>query len=248
MSEEEVNEDVSRETSEEERDFVVSEEQEAQEQRPEWLPEKFKTPEDFAKSYSSLERRLSEGEDGFREQFMEEIANAVAEDVPDSPDDYLLPDGIDEELAATDPLLDWWAKHSHENQFTQEEFQEGIEMYRLALMDQEGEPINQEEEIAKLGDNAPERLDAIRSFSQEFFPEEEFAEVAELCATATGVQAMERIMAAMSETGDIQSQATGSLNEEALREMMRDERYWKQGKRDLNFVKEVDEGFAKLYR
>ena len=59
---------------------------------------------------------------------------------------------------------------------------------------------------------------------------------------------MERIMAAMSETGDIQSQATGSLNEEALREMMRDERYWKQGKRDLNFVKEVDEGFAKLYR
>ena len=53
MAEEEVNEDVSRETSEEERDFVVSEEQEAQEQRPEWLPEKFKTPEDFAKSYSS---------------------------------------------------------------------------------------------------------------------------------------------------------------------------------------------------
>ena len=59
---------------------------------------------------------------------------------------------------------------------------------------------------------------------------------------------MERIMAAMSETGDIQSQATGSLNEEALREMMRDDRYWKQGQRDLNFVKEVDEGFAKLYR
>ena len=245
---EEMEDNVSRETSEEERDFVVSEEQQAQEQRPEWLPEKFKNPEDFAKSYSSLERRLSEGEDGFREQFMEEISNAVAEDVPDSADDYELPEGIDEQLAADDPLLDWWANHSHANNFTQEEFQEGIEMYRLALMDKEGGEIDQEAEIAQLGDNAPERLDAVRSFSQEFFAEEEFAEIAELCATATGVKAMERIMSAMSETGDIQSQASGGLNEDALKEMMRDERYWKQGQRDLNFVKEVDEGFEKLYR
>ena len=32
-------------------------------QRPAWLPEKFKTPEDFAKSYSELERKLSQGGD-----------------------------------------------------------------------------------------------------------------------------------------------------------------------------------------
>jgi len=153
---EEMEDNVSRETSEEERDFVVSEEQQAQEQRPEWLPEKFKNPEDFAKSYSSLERRLSEGEDGFREQFMEEISNAVAEDVPDSADDYELPEGIDEQLAADDPLLNWWANHSHENQFTQEEFQEGIEMYREALEGAKGETIDSEAEIASLGDNAPE--------------------------------------------------------------------------------------------
>jgi len=245
---EEMEDNVSRETSEEERDFVVSEEQQAQEQRPEWLPEKFKNPEDFAKSYSSLERRLSEGEDGFREQFMEEISNAVAEDVPDSADDYELPEGIDEQLAADDPLLNWWANHSHENQFTQEEFQEGIEMYREALEGAKGETIDSEAEIASLGDNAPERLDAVESFAKEFFPEDEFNEIAELCATAKGVEAFERIMQAMSEAPDIQSQATNSLDEETLRQMMRDERYWKQGQRDLNFVKEVDEGFEKLYR
>ena len=28
-------------------------------ERPEWLPEKFKTPEDLAKSYSELEKKLS---------------------------------------------------------------------------------------------------------------------------------------------------------------------------------------------
>jgi len=31
------------------------------ENRPEWLPEKFKTPEDLAKSYGELEKRLSQG-------------------------------------------------------------------------------------------------------------------------------------------------------------------------------------------
>ena len=41
-------------------------EQEAQDNqsdRPEWLPEKFKTPEDMAKSYSELEKKLSQPSD-----------------------------------------------------------------------------------------------------------------------------------------------------------------------------------------
>jgi hypothetical protein len=33
---------------------------ETEEGRPEWLPEKFKTPEDFAKSYTELETKISE--------------------------------------------------------------------------------------------------------------------------------------------------------------------------------------------
>ena len=34
--------------------------QDNQSERPEWLPEKFKTPEDLAKSYSELEKKLSQ--------------------------------------------------------------------------------------------------------------------------------------------------------------------------------------------
>ena len=30
----------------------------AKDERPEWLPEKFKTPEDMAKSYTELERKM----------------------------------------------------------------------------------------------------------------------------------------------------------------------------------------------
>jgi hypothetical protein len=46
-------------------------EQEAQDnqsERPEWLPEKFKSPEDMAKSYSELEKKLSQPNDGEPEQ------------------------------------------------------------------------------------------------------------------------------------------------------------------------------------
>ena len=32
-------------------------------ERPEWLPEKFKTPEDMAKSYAALEKKMSGGKD-----------------------------------------------------------------------------------------------------------------------------------------------------------------------------------------
>ena len=39
----------------EEKDFVTAEDQIV---RPEWLPEKFKTPEAFAESYSNLEKKF----------------------------------------------------------------------------------------------------------------------------------------------------------------------------------------------
>ena len=42
--------------------------QDNQSERPEWLPEKFKTPEDLAKSYSELEKKLSQPTDSEPEQ------------------------------------------------------------------------------------------------------------------------------------------------------------------------------------
>jgi len=44
-------------------DSLPSEKQEGQEDRPEWLPEKFKSPEDLAKAYSELEQRLGQSQD-----------------------------------------------------------------------------------------------------------------------------------------------------------------------------------------
>ena len=41
--------------------------------RPEWLPEKFKSPEDMASSYSELESKLGQGEDALRDKIVSEL-------------------------------------------------------------------------------------------------------------------------------------------------------------------------------
>jgi hypothetical protein len=61
----EINEKAPQEIDPESEEAVdaVSEEQtqETQEDRPEWLPEKFKSPEDMATAYSELEKKLGAG-------------------------------------------------------------------------------------------------------------------------------------------------------------------------------------------
>lgn len=63
-------------------------------ERPAWLPEKFKTPEELAKSYSELERKLSEGDKasdvklGVKKVDFDAVAREFAENGKISDDTY----------------------------------------------------------------------------------------------------------------------------------------------------------------
>lgn len=46
-------------------------------ERPEWLPEKFKTPEDMAKAYSDLEKKLGSGKPADQQEAQEAAQEAV---------------------------------------------------------------------------------------------------------------------------------------------------------------------------
>ena len=59
------------EASTEEKDFVTAEDQAPE--RPEWLPEKFKTPEAFAEGYSNLEKKFHQKESDLRAAWDKEI-------------------------------------------------------------------------------------------------------------------------------------------------------------------------------
>ena len=64
--------------------------------RPEWLPEKFNTPEDLVNSYSSLESKLGKGQEELREAIMGEIEAEAFANRPEKAGDYTLPEGADE--------------------------------------------------------------------------------------------------------------------------------------------------------
>lgn len=214
-------------------------------ERPEWLPEKFGTAEDLASAYSSLESKLGQKEEDYRKAFMEEIESEAYANRPASVGDYELPEGIDEQLANDNELLQWWANHSFENGFNQEEFSEGINMYMNAL---NADVPDYDAELARLGDNASARTEAVSLFANQFFPEEQLGAIERMCETADGIMALETIMSAMKDTAP----ATGvtpsaQVSEDQLRQMMMDDRYHNPAKRDPNFVKMVEDGFKKIY-
>lgn len=215
-------------------------------ERPEWLPEKFNTPEDMAASYSSLESKLGQSKDDMRAEIEQELEIEALEGRPETAGDYVLPDIIDEELAVDNEMLGWWANHAHENGYSQEEFTAGIMKYAEHMESQEPDL---EAERAALGENADARIEAVQLWSENKLPEE-FQDQAELLATsAQGIKFMEYLMAEgkqASPNGSFTPAAAVTL--EDLQAMQKDPRYWNPAQRDMGFVKKVDEGFSKLYK
>jgi hypothetical protein len=230
----------------EERDFVVAEDLEQPTQdRPEWLPEKYKSGEDLAKAYKELESKLGSKEEDFRAKFMEEIQSEAFKDRPESAGDYQLPDFVDEDMAVDNELLQWWSDHSFENGYSQDEFQKGLEMYMQAV---NADVPDMDTEIQKLGDNASARIEAAALFSNQFFGEQHMPAIERLTETADGLEALEFIMEKLkSPSVNADSNPVGQITEESLRAMMEDERYWHPARRNNDYIKEVNDGFQKLY-
>jgi hypothetical protein len=208
--------------------------------RPEWLPEKFKTPEDLVSSYSSLESKLGKGQEELRESIMGEIEADAFSNRPETAGDYTLPEGADE--FATDPNVEWWSNFAWENGFSQEEFNEGLSRMMPPQPDLDAE-------IQKLGDNAEARIEAVGLWSQKTFPDEFGDQIMRIGESAEGIAFLEHVMREMSGSslsGEVTSPTV--MDRKELESMMNDPRYWDSTRRDPTFVKQVDEGFAKLYK
>ena len=230
------------------RDYVIESDVTSQtEERPKWLPEKYKTGEDLAKAYSELSSKLGSKEEDIRNGLLEELQQEAFSNRPESAGDYELPDIIDPEASVDNELLKWWSEHAFENGFSQEEFKKGIEMYAQSVGTDSGPDL--EAEAAKLGENADTRIEAASMFASKFFPEESMPAIERMCESHEGILALEAIQEALkggSFAGN--TQPTAGLSEAKLREMMNDPRYYSPKDRDPNFVREVEAGFKQVYR
>lgn len=213
--------------------------------RPEWLPEKFKTPEDLVSSYSNLESKLGTSQDELKSSILQELETEALQNRPATAGDYQVPESLDENLVNDNPLFQWWANHSFENGYTQEEFEAGVGQYQEFY---ESMQPNLDNEKTKLGDNAEARIEAVDLWANKFFPEELSDAVLTLGQSANGIEALEFIMDKMGASSvSPDTQPTGKVNEAELRSMMQDPRYWNASKRDPAFVKKIEDGFSKLY-
>lgn len=212
-------------------------------ERPEWLPEKFNDPADLGKAYKELESKLGQKEEDIRSKLMEEL-NQPKEGVPSSAGEYELPDFVDIEEAAGNELLQQWADHCHQNGYSHEEFQRGLELYRDAMP----EETDLDAEASRLGDSAEARIESASLFANKFFPQEVIPAIERMCETHEGILALEFLMEQMQEPSmSDATPATGSLSQAKLEEMMRDPRYNNPSQRDPHYVKMINDGFAALY-
>ena len=221
-------------------------EQTAQEAvRPEWLPEKFQTPEELAKSYGELSTKIGQKEDDIKEQVMKQLEEEAYSGRPESAGDYQIPDILNEEEAATNPLLKEWAEYAWENGYSQEEFSHWVNKFAEY---QTAQQPDLDAVKAELGDNANARVEAIQLWMNKFFPDQEMQEaVAELGASVGGIKALEKVIEATKGTSlNTNTVTTGQLSQADIEAKMKDPRYWQQGKRDEAFVQEVNNDWKRL--
>tara|TARA_R100001530_G_scaffold5435_1_gene6745 strand:- start:4079 stop:4897 length:819 start_codon:yes stop_codon:yes gene_type:complete len=226
-------------------------------ERPEIIPEKFWNPEtgeanieDMAKSYAHLEKFASGKQEEVREAVIAELQAEAKEGLPENPKDYELPklvEGLNEEIVEANPLTGWWREKCHEIGLDNEQFQSGINKY-IDMMSAGAPDLNKE--IENLGENGPERIDAVNAWASSVFPPEEFETVANTLGTsAQGIAALERIMA-MNQSNMSKSETVAQPNRELtiadVKQMMNDKRYFDNRFRDPNYVREVDAAWARL--
>ena len=218
--------------------------------RPGWLPDKFKTPEDLVNSYTELERGFYQRKDDMREQIIDEINQEAMKDAPASPADYEInlqaPEGLEYTVDESDPLLNWFHAKAQEYGLSQDEFDGLVNEYAQADT-LRGPDWNVESE--QLGEYAEDRLSRVEGWANASLTQEAYEVFANIPASAGMVQLFEELMELNGQPqfnmiSETEFQEVLSIDE--LRSMQNDPKYWKE--KDPAFIAKVRAGFDQYAR
>jgi hypothetical protein len=207
--------------------WMMSEGVKGEGEAPEWFKaSKYKTVADQAKAYASLEPKLGaftgSPEDGYKVE---------------------LPEGIDAEIDAEDPMLISFNEWAKESGLSQEKHTELMSIYVNGLM--ESQP-SIENEIKRMGKDAPQRINDFASWAKANFDDSEYETLQGLATTAEGFSILEK-MRSMSRETDVSApdnvKSVDSTSQEALYELVSDPRY----ETSPAFRKDVEKKFADFY-
>ena len=233
----------------------VSQENTSEVQIPEYIPEKFWDTErneikveELGASYKALEQKLGMRTEDLVKQVQEDYENQRKSSVPESYEVRLpeVPEDVEITVDPEQELVKSWQQICRDNGLSQEVFDQGV----AAFVNNEiaGLP-NLQEEMAKLGDNARERIEAADLWSKKYLSTDSYDAVANLASTAEGIKALEEIMS-LSRSKPLPNTNTVidvELDERDLQSMMKDPRYWKEGMKDPAYIAKVTNLYQKKY-
>jgi len=233
----------------------VSQENTSEVQIPEYIPEKFWDSErneikveELGASYKALEQKLGMRTEDLVRQVQEDYENQRKSSVPESYEVRLpeVPEDVEITVDPEQELVKSWQQICRDNGLSQEVFDQGV----AAFVNNEiaGLP-NLQEEMAKLGDNARERIEAADLWSKKYLSTDSYDAIANLASTAEGVKALEEIMS-LSRSKPLPNTNTVidvELDERDLQSMMKDPRYWKEGMKDPAYIAKVTNLYQKKY-
>ena len=221
-------------------------------ERPDWLPEKFADGAALAESYKQLEQKLHnpDRQEELRTSLIEQINAEKMEGVPDAADGYQIPEvfGGEEARDSIDPNLwkattDW----AHARNLRQDDLNELVSFYTENFLP------NVDAEWGKLGDNAQSRANALGAWVGANVPEEHREALMNMAVTAKNFEALEAVMKLTvpqnlpGQTETTQTAQPEQLDEAAIQSLMMSPAYTDPTQRDPQVVKQVEDWFRAKY-
>lgn len=219
--------------------------------KPDWAADKFWNPdlkqvriEPLHKAYNELEGKLRTSHDDLKTQIIEEMKAQAPESYEvNLSEDLSIPENVEFDLSADDPMVQWFFGFAKENGMSQELVDKAINEYvgieLAALPDVSAE-------IEKLGDHGQDRMLRVHNWLEGKLSDQQFAAINPLLSSAAQVEALEVLMKSTGPS-DFDGESAGApLSLDELREMQNDPRYWQS--KEPAFIKKVEEGYRRLYK
>ena len=211
--------------------------------------------ENWGKSTKELEGKLRTSKADMKAALTDEINIERLSKRPETVDGYKLevpkgvelPEGQEWTFNEKDPMLGFWREFVHENGGDQEMFDKGLSAYINSALSQ---VPDYQAEVDSLGENGLDRCNAVNMWAKANLTEDTYSALESFAVSAKGIEALEEIMIKSGEPAFSPSDATGQIDSDTLLELQAkqaDPRYWDVNKRDPRFVREVDQGFERLY-
>jgi|TARA_R110000744_G_scaffold71312_2_gene143631 hypothetical protein len=224
--------------------------------RPEYIPEKFWDPDDsstnleaLGRSYTELESFVGKKRDEIREDVITQYQTELNENRPESSNDYVIQfpddhalhpvqDQIDTE---NDPLLSMWRETAHRAGLSNDEFSKGIETWVAASTAN----VQSRDDVSEsIGENGGARIEAVEMWAARNLGESEYEALTGMVTSSDSFLALEKLMntgkSANGRTSYSHESVVTKPTRDELNSAMNDPRYWDPGRRDMTYVKQVE--------